>query len=285
YHKVVPPTINVEKPNPEANFGDSPFYVATEAKPWIVPSLGLPRRAGVSAFGFGGTNFHVALEEHDDGGCDPDRAVLRRRWPSELFLLGGATLDEVARQAERLRGAAGKAPLAKVAQDCYARFWADATVRLTMVAATGDELVHRIDAFARFKNDAAAGGEAMVRVIDPRGVYLSTEPASTYKIAFLFPGQGAQYPNMLRDVALYFDEVREVFAEADAALAGKVPQSLIRYVFPPSAFSDDECAAQQSAVTQTNVAQPAIGAASVAMARLLGSLGIHADVAAGHSYG
>ncbi|MCU0233239.1 MAG: nitronate monooxygenase, partial [Thermoanaerobaculales bacterium] len=64
HRKVLPPTINVERPNPKAGFGDGPLYVNSELRPWLAGSAGHPRRAGVSAFGFGGTNFHVTLEEY-----------------------------------------------------------------------------------------------------------------------------------------------------------------------------------------------------------------------------
>ena len=61
--KVLPPTVNCTRPNPDIDFAHSPLYVNTELKPWTVPADGT-RRAGASAFGFGGTNFHVVLEEH-----------------------------------------------------------------------------------------------------------------------------------------------------------------------------------------------------------------------------
>ena len=64
YHKVLPPTINVTRPNPKFGIENTPFYINTETRPWIRANSAVPRRAGVSAFGFGGTNFHVVLEEH-----------------------------------------------------------------------------------------------------------------------------------------------------------------------------------------------------------------------------
>ena len=63
HHKVIPPTIKVHKPLEEVTAGRTPFYLATEKRPWL-PRGGAPRRAGVSAFGFGGSNFHVVLEEY-----------------------------------------------------------------------------------------------------------------------------------------------------------------------------------------------------------------------------
>ena len=64
--KVLPPSVNCEHPNPDIDFAHSPLYVNTELKPWTVPADGV-RRAGVSAFGFGGTNFHAVLEEYIPG--------------------------------------------------------------------------------------------------------------------------------------------------------------------------------------------------------------------------
>ncbi len=63
YHKVLPPTLHCENPNPKFGFGKSPFYINTETRPWI-HGAATPRRAGVSAFGFGGINAHAILEEH-----------------------------------------------------------------------------------------------------------------------------------------------------------------------------------------------------------------------------
>jgi len=64
YHKILPATINVSKPQPNLDIENSPFYLNTETRPWFRNIQGTPRRAGVSAFGFGGTNFHIALEEY-----------------------------------------------------------------------------------------------------------------------------------------------------------------------------------------------------------------------------
>jgi len=63
HHKVLPPTIKVDRPDPKLNIEQSPFYLNTLARPWVKASEH-PRRASVSSFGFGGSNFHVALEEY-----------------------------------------------------------------------------------------------------------------------------------------------------------------------------------------------------------------------------
>jgi acyl transferase domain-containing protein len=61
--KVLPPSVNCEHPSPDIDFAHSPLYMNTKLQPWQVPA-DIPRRAGVSACGFGGTNFHIVLEEH-----------------------------------------------------------------------------------------------------------------------------------------------------------------------------------------------------------------------------
>jgi acyl transferase domain-containing protein/NAD(P)H-dependent flavin oxidoreductase YrpB (nitropropane dioxygenase family)/NAD(P)-dependent dehydrogenase (short-subunit alcohol dehydrogenase family) len=300
YHHVVPPTGNVEIPNPEAQFSESPFYVAGEARPWIAPVNGVPRRAGVSAFGFGGTNFHVALEEFD-GGSDGSGDKLPPHLKAELFLFSAAAEQQLADQVAAFASsaAAASAPpeipaataLHELAFARWAAFSVDAPWRLAVVAASHAELVERLAAFSKFRSEhdlgASADHSAPVRVIDPRGVYLSAASATpeARRIAFLFPGQGSQYPNMLHDLALQFPDVAAAFARADATLSDDLPTPLSRFIFPVPAFDDAERKAQQKAVTQTQIAQPAIGAASVAMAHLLASLGITADAAAGHSYG
>jgi acyl transferase domain-containing protein len=63
YHRVLPPTLNVEKPNPKLGLEASPFYLNTETRPWIHGNRETPRRGGVNAFGFGGINAHALLEE------------------------------------------------------------------------------------------------------------------------------------------------------------------------------------------------------------------------------
>ena len=65
HHKILPPTLHCSEPSPDLNLGSTPFYINTETRPWVRPAGGSPRRAGVSAMGFGGINAHCVLEEHN----------------------------------------------------------------------------------------------------------------------------------------------------------------------------------------------------------------------------
>ena len=104
-------------------------------------------------------------------------------------------------------------------------------------------------------------------------------------MAFLFPGQGSQYPNMLAQVALTFPEVRRVLDRAEATLAGRLERPLGRFLYPGSTFRPEMERANQEAMTRADVAQPAIGAVSLGLSRLLESLGVEPQFLAGHSYG
>ena len=94
HHKLLPPTIKIDKPNPKLEIEASPFYLNTEARPWI-RSSDHPRRAGVSAFGFGGSNFHVIVEEY----VGETPASKLRTAGAELIVISGQTGAEVAAQA------------------------------------------------------------------------------------------------------------------------------------------------------------------------------------------
>src|SRR5207245_10324970 len=151
---------------------------------------------------------------------------------------------------------------------------------LAVVASSAEDLREKLAlAQARLAEGAAA-------IEDPRGVYYAESPlAREGKVAFLFPGQGSQYPNMLRDLAMEFGEVRGAFERADAALEGRFARPLSGYVYPRPSFTPEDERVQQQALTQTDVAQPALGAANMGLSALLRALGVTPDLVAGHSYG
>ncbi len=285
YHKVLPPTLGVTRPNPSAKLDDGPLYVNTETRPWI-GSASHPRRAGASSFGFGGTNFHVVLEEYDQEFLPVEAAT--RFWPTELFLIAGDRRDQILVGIERLRSKASDSDsMTLESMACWA--WNEAVktsspreigppLVLSIVAASREDLLEKLAAAA------TSITQRRVRIHDARGIYFNEQPQGGL-VAFLFPGQGSQYPNMVRDLAIHFAEVRARFDDCDRALEGLHPEPLSRYVFPPPAFEEAQAREQQRALTETNVAQPALGAADTGISVLLGKLGVVPDLVAGHSYG
>ncbi|MCY0951994.1 type I polyketide synthase [Streptomyces sp. H27-S2] len=259
---VRPPTLHLETPNPAWRARSSPFFFDTEARPWAAPPG--RRIAGVSAFGFGGTNYHAVLAGYD-GAEEPAHGV--EEWPAELFCFRGqdrrAAGRAMARLAARLEenDAAGRPwTLRDLAAETAA---GPGVIRVAVVAADLDELAARLERARAF----AAGA----------GVHVREESADPGRVAFLFPGQGSQRTGMLGELFMAFPALRTLLDEA--------PDTVVSAVFPPSAFTPTERAAQRAAVTDTRVAQPALGLAGSAAHRLLGALGVRPDCVAGHSYG
>jgi acyl transferase domain-containing protein/NAD(P)H-dependent flavin oxidoreductase YrpB (nitropropane dioxygenase family)/NAD(P)-dependent dehydrogenase (short-subunit alcohol dehydrogenase family) len=288
YHKVLPPTLGVTEPNPKARLDDGPLYVNSETRPWI-HTHDHPRRAGVSAFGFGGTNFHAVLEEYAGDFLANTREASLKEWPAELLLWVApsrqALRDTVAEVASALgKGAAPALP------DLAYTLWKETSregssqeghTRLAVVATSLTDLQQKLSSVVEALDNPGSDN-----INDPRGIYLNQSPLHPQgRVAFLFPGQGSQYPNMLRDLALQFPEIRETFERVDQVVAGQFDQPLSRYVFPPPAFSEQERDAQQYALTRTNVAQPALGAAGIALLKFMQALGVEPEMVAGHSYG
>jgi acyl transferase domain-containing protein/NAD(P)H-dependent flavin oxidoreductase YrpB (nitropropane dioxygenase family)/acyl carrier protein len=278
HHKVLPPTL-ADTPNPKANLDGGPLYLNTEARPWV-HGAAHPRTAGVSAFGFGGTNFHTVLEEYTGDPLGRPECGLRR-WPAELFVWRRADAKALVADVRQCRDALAAGATPEPA-DLAASLWRSSRggtgqPTLAVVAGTLDELKDRLTAAL----DLVAKGEP---ASDPRGIYFAPKPESG-KVAFLFPGQGSQYPDMLAQAAMTFPEVREAFDAAERALLDELDRPLGKYVYPPSPFGPDEEAANRKELQRTEVAQPAVGAASLGMARLLAALGVEPDLLGGHSYG
>ncbi len=281
YYRVLPPTNGVTKPNPKANFSASPFYISSETRPWLAPSDGEPRRAGVSAFGFGGTNFHATLEEHpgSDGVLAAKSGLAA--WPAELLVWHAETAQTIVLSIDKiLAGLDGGA--APALHDLAAAVWrefagVEGLFRLAVVATSPEDLKEKL-----VKARAAVGAANELR--DPSGIYYSTRGGEG-KVAFLFPGQGSQCVNMLRDLAVAFPTVRAVFEEADRGLGDVLGRRLSGFIFPCPSFTPEEGAAHDAALTETRVAQPAIGAADLAVFQLLTELGLRPDFVGGHSYG
>jgi acyl transferase domain-containing protein/NAD(P)-dependent dehydrogenase (short-subunit alcohol dehydrogenase family)/acyl carrier protein len=272
HHRVLPPTL-VEQPGDALRDRALPFYLNTRTRPWFQVD-GAPRRAAVSAFGFGGTNFHAVLEEF------PAHAGAPESRPAELVLFRAPSRSALAAQIDALAGrleGAGGVHLADLAVAVNRTLeGARGDCRLAIVAGDAAELRARLgDALRILRGEAADAS--------PRVFY--REASAPGAITFLFPGQGSQTLNMLEDLAVYFPVVRDTFERADRLLTGLLPRPLSTVLFPPPAYSPDEERAQRHALNQTWYAQPALGAADYAVFALLRALSIRPAMVGGHSYG
>ena len=280
--RVLPPTMHVEQPNTKARFHESAFYVNTEARPWPAAPDSTPRRAGVSAFGFGGTNFHAVLEEYT-GDLGPDPAL--QQAPAELLFWRGSSRNEIAGSLESMQRqlADGIRPnLSDLAFSLWEIAKSQAgELTLALICVDLEDLSRKLAYSVE-----ALRNVSLQSIDDPRGIYFEEQPlARNGKMAFLFPGQGSQYPTMLQDLVVSYAEVRDCLENADRVLEDRLPARLYDYVYPLPVFTEEEAAMQRERLTDTRIAQPALGMAGAAMGRLMESFGVRADAVAGHSYG
>ncbi|AGL21066.1 type I polyketide synthase [Actinoplanes sp. N902-109] len=261
HHGVRPATIGLSRPNPAWSPDSSPFAFNTEIRPWGAPAA--ERIAGVSAFGFGGTNFHVVLQAHAPT-ADPRHS--RQEWPAELFLFRGTSPEAAHRSVRKLldklpAGGRLRDVAAVAAKESDLR---SGPVRVAIVASDLDDLTVLL-------NRALAGEH------DPRKGLVQPAPASgPGKVAFLFPGQGSQQPGALADLFVAFPELHE-YLELGREWAG--------LLFPPAAFDERIEQDQHDRVRDTRVAQPVLGITGLAADHVLRRLGVRPDMAGGHSYG
>ena len=266
HQRVLPPTAKVDTPNPKLGIEDSALYINTDARPWVRGD-DHPRRAGVNSFGFGGSNFHVVLEEYGDAD------VVQPLHPAqtELFLFAA----ESAAALSKLLVDSDQATLARAAHAVLSA-WTPGPHVVSFTADTMAQLQDRLAIARELVLDAPAA---------KNGVTYAVPTDADRKLAVLFPGQGSQYVAMGRTLGLRHAAARAALDRADSHFAKAGRERLSPRIFPPSAFDSNTEAAQQQALTATEWAQPAIGAVSVGMWRVLSSFGIKPDAFAGHSYG
>jgi len=292
--KVLPPAANFHRPNPEIDFDNLPFCVNTELRPWDQCNGGI-RRAGVSSFGFGGTNFHMVVEEHIPGTLTSGRATFRAaKWggnagdrktdapepkaPYRGILVLGA--PNAAGLQARLKVALTDAragnvpsPRAPAATDL------SAAERLAIDFEKAQELVKRGEKATRaLQTDI----RPVWKPLASQGVFRGRGKPG--KVAFLFPGQGSQYVNMLRELCDIDPVVAETFREADEVMTPLLGRLLTDYVFVDAEDKASRDAAEAK-LRDTTITQPAVLTVDVALSRLLVSYGITPDMVIGHSLG
>ncbi|APZ52509.1 type I polyketide synthase [Salipiger abyssi] len=253
----IPPSLGYEAPNPAIEFETSPFMVNDTLTPW--PTSAHPRRAGVNALGVGGTNAHAVLEEAPAQAPSEDSD-----WPFQILTLSARSkgaLDEGARRLAAHLRAHPEQPLADIA-------WT---------------LKEGRRAFEKRRIVVAESHEEAARLLEedaPRRVH-SHSALDRPDVAFMFPGGGAQYAGMARD--LY--ETEPVFAEwMDRGLdtLAEISDHDIRALWLPEEGAREDA---DAALTRPSLQLPLIMITEYALAQLWMSWGVQPVALAGHSMG
>jgi acyl carrier protein len=285
HHKILPPSINIDRPSKKLGIENTPFYLNTEPRPWITD--GEPRRAGVSAFGFGGTNFHYVLEEFQNVHSGP----FRMHKTSQTVFLSAATPKELDKACNNLlaeletEGAVQRH--CQLLESSRENSIPKKHARLGFVTDSLENTVDLLGQAISTLESKADKTEWNVKGIVYREKALETKG----KVVALFSGQGSQYMNMAKELFFNFPAMAAPFSELDKFFTetnGKsapVARPLSDLVFPIAVFEDEELEAQQAQLQLTENVQPAIGGISAGLLRIARDAGLQIDFAAGHSFG
>jgi acyl transferase domain-containing protein len=253
---LIPPSPYFRKPNPEIDFSSGPFFVNAEVREWPEAPDGGPRRAGVSSFGMGGTNVHVIVEQ-------PPAVDAELEPPSEpdweVLVTSGKSADALSGQRRRLAEHLRREPAQPLSD-----------VAFTLQTGRG-QFEHRAAAVVRTAGDGAAA-------FGPGHGVLTGVAGADVPVAFLFAGQGSQFPGMGRELHEREGVFREVFAQCARVAADELGEDLGSLVYGNSAEAAER-------LRETRVQQPALFAVQVAMAEQWRAWGVEPCGMLGHSLG
>lgn len=256
-HQTLPPHLHLQQLNPSIHLDDSRFQIPDALQTWETANA-TPRRAGVSSFGFSGTNAHVVLEEAPTSSAEATTSQ-----PAYLLPLSAKTPEALRAYAERYIDFLQETPDLEAV--CYS-----ASVRRTHLrhrcavsGATREALIENLTAYT--SEDHL-----------PAGVVGQKKLGFRPKVAFVFSGQGAQYPGMAQALLAQDPTFRDVFRACDAAFQQHADWSLEAFVGDSS---------QHDRVDDTEVAQPLLCAYEIALFEWWKQTGLDAACVIGHSVG
>ena len=283
YHKTLPPSLSCNRPDPRLKLDESVFYVNTETRPWIQGAVKSPRRAGVNAFGFGGSNAHVILEEYT-GRSEAESEDFNCHWETELCVVTADSREDLIDKIRAFVAYLDAVPQVALKDVAYSLNSSIKTgkCRLAVVAASLEDLRKKLHHASERLLDPARE-----RIKDKSGIYYFDAPLSREgKLAFLFPGEGSQHSNMLSDLCIHFPEVRAAFDQLGPAFADYTDTAFYRNaVFPPPTLNEEERRIADETLWNMHWAVTLVMTANQALLNMFRLLKIKPDAVAGHSSG
>lgn len=259
-HRQIPPSLHFQQPNPQINFEQSPFYVNAQLCDWQNPTPELPLRAGVSSFGIGGTNVHLVLE----AAPTPTPASPARPW--QILTLSAKTPAALDQVSQRLLTHLRQHPDLNLADVAYTLQLGRRgfSCRRALLCQTVEDAIQTLESPESPESNRL-----------PR-LFGQVVPTSSASVAFLFPGQGSQFPNMGRDL---YDQEPRFKATLDQCCDLLLPHlgfDLRDLLYPAHAAAP---------LDQTHLAQPALFVVEYTLAQLWISWGVQPAAMIGHSIG
>ncbi len=281
----LPPTLHFERPNPKLDLENSPFYVNTNLAEWKRKN-GQPRRAGVSAFGVGGTNAHVIVEEA------PVVEASQSTRESQLLVLSAKTSSVLEQMTVNLAEHLKKHNDLRLADVAYTLQFGRRPFehRRFVVARDAADAIHALEKSVEKSSQKSSQKSSNDRI------HPGSQKARRPSIVFMFPGQGAQYCQMGAQLygsepefRKWVDECADILKSLplndllrdDRSQSGRLQKDLREVMYPKDAGAEDA----QKLLTSTSFAQPALFTTEFALAKLWMSWGIQPDAMIGHSIG
>ena len=261
-HQLIPPSLHCQEPNPYIPFHKIPLRVQQTLAPW--PKRSSPALAGVSSFGFGGTNAHVVLEEAPTNG---DELSKPNPYNSlNLLTLSAKSQKALSELVQSYHEHLTQHPEINLADICFTANTGRSHFnhRLAIVAESNVQLHEQLRAFTNSEETTGVVNGQVQRNKPPR-------------IAFLFTGQGSQYINMGRQLYEHAPIFRKTLNDCDKILRPYLGESLLKIIYPESE--------EDSILKETRYTQPALFAIEYALVQLWKSWGIEPTVVMGHSVG
>ncbi|MEA5510000.1 beta-ketoacyl synthase N-terminal-like domain-containing protein [Crocosphaera sp. UHCC 0190] len=262
-HQEIPQHLNLQQLNPYISVEGTPLRIPLQCEPWETPSE--KRLAGISAFGFGGTNCHLIVEEAPQTSETLDAQSSSQERPYHLLTLSAKTEPALLEMANRYQTFLASHPDISVADIYFSANTGRSQFehRLAIVTDTSEDLQRELAAFAHQEESNGISGIVTSR--------------KAQKIAFLFTGQGSQYEDMGRQLYETQPRFREILDRCDQILRPYLDKPLLEILYPREG--------QSSPIHETAYTQPALFALEYALAQLWQSWGIKPDVVMGHSVG
>jgi acyl transferase domain-containing protein/acyl carrier protein/NAD(P)-dependent dehydrogenase (short-subunit alcohol dehydrogenase family)/3-hydroxymyristoyl/3-hydroxydecanoyl-(acyl carrier protein) dehydratase len=335
--KIISPTINYRVPNNQIDLGKTPLYVATEQKPWKRPIINgreYPLRGGVSSFGFGGSNFHITLEEYTGqypvsisqvqlphARKTPNVDSITRTSAADVqeYIPSDFDLDEYLENKEYLEGtmlslsSANLKELKKMVLDVRGELEREKSLagfrlsefthninthlgpvnnngyRLSIASPSPEDLLAKLNLSLEHLEN-----RDRMFVLETRGIFyndpesineIKSGDGDVPRVGYIFPGQGSQYLNMLRDLGEKYRVVKETFDESDIIMTGINGRPLTDIIFSDDGEDQDIVKGKIADLRKTEITQPAMITGDIALYRLLDQFGVKPAAVAGHSLG
>ncbi|MEH1787876.1 MAG: SDR family oxidoreductase [Nostoc sp.] len=272
-HKQIPASLNFEQPNPQIDFANSPFYINTKLAEWKTGST--PRRAGVSSLGIGGTNAHVILEEAP-GGEQGSRGAGEQGRKYQLLVVSAKTDSALETATANLANHLQQHPELNLADVAY-----------TLQVGRAEFNHRRVLVCEDIEDVVLQDPERVFTGLVESGVHVGAAsrrevtPQEYRPIVFMFPGQGAQYVDMGKELYQTEPIFQQQVDLCCQLLQPHLGLDLRSLIYP----NESESKAAAERLQQTDITQPALFVIEYALAKLWMSWGISPQMMIGHSIG